>query len=108
MRDFMTCVFSWQQFHPKTGPREGGTVVTITGENLGKIFDDIRTGVTVAHKKCSATEYDVNYVAAKKIVCETGQSDRVISGPVEVNVSNRHRATSDSYFSYVVSDSGKN
>ena len=40
-----------RDFHPRLGPWEGGTNVTIDGANLGKTFADIRTGITVKKKK---------------------------------------------------------
>jgi len=36
-----------RDFHPRLGPWEGGTNVTIDGANLGKTFADIRAGITV-------------------------------------------------------------
>lgn len=36
-----------------TGPREGGTKVTIRGENLGLEFRDIASHVKVAGVECS-------------------------------------------------------
>ena len=44
------------QFTPDSGPREGGTLVTIEGTNLGKTFADIRDGVTVGGVKCYPVE----------------------------------------------------
>lgn len=41
------------QIIPVTGPREGGTKVTIRGENLGLEFRDIASYVKVAGVECS-------------------------------------------------------
>lgn len=41
------------QIIPVTGPREGGTKVTIRGENLGLEFRDIASHVKVAGVDCS-------------------------------------------------------
>lgn len=41
------------QIIPVTGPREGGTKVTIRGENLGLEFRDIASHVKVAGVECS-------------------------------------------------------
>ncbi len=49
------------QFQPKTGPKEGGTRITIVGENLGKIVDDVRAGVVVANKTCDTHDLDYLY-----------------------------------------------
>lgn len=40
------------QISPLTGPREGGTKVTIRGENLGLEFRDIASHVKVAGVEC--------------------------------------------------------
>lgn len=40
------------QINPVTGPREGGTKVTIRGENLGLEFRDIASHVKVAGVEC--------------------------------------------------------
>lgn len=52
------------QFWPQTGPTKGGTSLTIQGVNLGKTFDDIRDGVTVAGIKCAPDESQ--YTPAKQ------------------------------------------
>lgn len=41
------------QIIPVTGPREGGTKVTIRGENLGLEFRDIASHVKVAGVECT-------------------------------------------------------
>ena len=48
---FIAYIFHFQ-FKPSTGPVKGGTNITITGVNLGKIFDDIKDGVSVADIPC--------------------------------------------------------
>uniref|UniRef100_A0A8V5HIX8 Plexin-A1 n=1 Tax=Melopsittacus undulatus TaxID=13146 RepID=A0A8V5HIX8_MELUD len=42
----------------KTGPRQGGTRLTITGENLGLKFEDVRWGVRVGKVMCIPIERD--------------------------------------------------
>ena len=54
-----------------TGPREGGTNVTIVGQNLGKIFDDIKRDVKVAGVKCQP--YEELYVKSKRSVQALGR-----------------------------------
>ena len=44
------------QFEPQKGPRQGGTVLTIEGENLGRRFEDIHGGITVAGVPCTPDE----------------------------------------------------
>uniref|UniRef100_A0A8D0GD33 Plexin-A1 n=1 Tax=Sphenodon punctatus TaxID=8508 RepID=A0A8D0GD33_SPHPU len=57
---------------PETGPRQGGTRLTITGENLGLKFEDVRTGVRVGKVICSPIESE--YISAEQIVCEIGDA----------------------------------
>ncbi|XP_029471016.1 plexin-A4 isoform X1 [Rhinatrema bivittatum] len=57
---------------PVTGPREGGTKVTIRGENLGLEFSEIRDYVKVAEVKCIPLVEE--YIPAEQIVCEMGEA----------------------------------
>uniref|UniRef100_A0A8B9RMY8 Plexin-A1 n=1 Tax=Astyanax mexicanus TaxID=7994 RepID=A0A8B9RMY8_ASTMX len=43
---------------PETGPRQGGTKLTITGENLGLQFRDIQNGVRIGKVACHPIEED--------------------------------------------------
>lgn len=45
--------FFSQQITPLRGPREGGTLVTIRGENLGLDFREIQGNVKVAEVDCT-------------------------------------------------------
>uniref|UniRef100_A0A8D0QK85 Plexin-A4 n=1 Tax=Sus scrofa TaxID=9823 RepID=A0A8D0QK85_PIG len=54
---------------PVTGPREGGTKVTIRGENLGLEFRDIASHVKVAGVECSPL-----CSPSCRIVCEMGEA----------------------------------
>lgn len=45
--------FQFQQITPLRGPREGGTLVTIRGENLGLEFSEIEGNVKVAEVDCT-------------------------------------------------------
>lgn len=45
--------FEFQQITPLRGPREGGTLVTIRGENLGLEFREIQDNVKVAEVDCT-------------------------------------------------------
>ncbi|XP_061423083.1 plexin-A2-like [Lethenteron reissneri] len=74
------------QFYPSSGPREGGTRLTIRGENLGLAFGEVSAGVTVAGTPCHALPE--GYVPSEQIVCEIegatqGTPER---GPVRVCV----------------------
>lgn len=52
------------QLSPETGPRQGGTRLTITGENLGLRFEDVRLGVHVGKVLCSPVESE--YISAEQ------------------------------------------
>ncbi|NWT56401.1 PLXA4 protein, partial [Erythrocercus mccallii] len=58
--------------NPVTGPREGGTRVTIRGENLGLEFRDIAFHVKVAGVECKPLVE--GYIPAEQIVCEMGEA----------------------------------
>ena len=55
-------------YSPEYGPWEGGTNITIQGVNLGKSFEDIARGVTVAGMACDP--YQDLYERTEKIVCK--------------------------------------
>ncbi|XP_065264746.1 plexin-A1 isoform X1 [Emys orbicularis] len=89
---------------PETGPRQGGTRLTITGENLGLKFEDVRMGVRVGKVMCIPIESE--YISAEQIVCEIGDasSGRAHDARVEVCIrdcSPSYRATSPKSFTFV-------
>nr|XP_020836830.1 plexin-A1 isoform X2 [Phascolarctos cinereus] len=89
---------------PETGPRQGGTRLTITGENLGLKFEDVRLGVHVGKVICSPIESE--YISAEQIVCEIGDASfgRAHDALVEVCVrdcSLHYRAMSPKRFTFV-------
>ncbi|XP_072233957.1 plexin-A4 isoform X1 [Leuresthes tenuis] len=61
------------QITPLRGPREGGTLVTIRGENLGLDFREIQGNVKVAEVDC--TPIREGYIPAEQIVCEMGRAE---------------------------------
>ncbi|XP_067110336.1 LOW QUALITY PROTEIN: plexin-A4, partial [Osmerus mordax] len=61
------------QITPLRGPREGGTLVTIRGENLGLDFQEIQGNVRVAQVDC--TPIPEGYIPAEQIVCEMGKAE---------------------------------
>uniref|UniRef100_A0A8C2TVV3 Plexin-A1 n=1 Tax=Coturnix japonica TaxID=93934 RepID=A0A8C2TVV3_COTJA len=88
----------------KTGPRQGGTRLTITGENLGLKFEDVRWGVRVGKVMCIPIESE--YISAEQIVCEIGDASpsKVHDARVEVCIrdcSPNYRATSPKSFTFV-------
>ncbi|TMS16150.1 Plexin-A1 [Larimichthys crocea] len=89
---------------PETGPRQGGTRVTILGENLGLQFRDIQMGVRLGKVPCVPIEDE--YVSAERIVCllNDATSYRVQEAQVEVCVRdcvNDYRALSPRPFTFV-------
>ena len=84
-------------FSPRSGPWEGGTNITIEGENLGKHFDDIARGVTVAGMACDP--YEELYRRTERIVCKVdGPGTREKRrGPVVVKVSDFRGESKDSF-----------
>uniref|UniRef100_A0A8C7Z3Z0 Plexin A4 n=1 Tax=Oryzias sinensis TaxID=183150 RepID=A0A8C7Z3Z0_9TELE len=61
------------QITPLRGPRDGGTLVTIRGENLGLDFREIQGNVKVAEVNC--TPIREGYIPAEQIVCEMGKAE---------------------------------
>eukprot|EP00064_Thunnus_orientalis_P005180 superscaffoldBa00000497_g5194 len=73
------------QITPLRGPREGGTLVTIRGENLGLEFREIEGNVKVAEVEC--TPIREGYIPAEQIVCEMGKAEKSqYTGNVQVCV----------------------
>ncbi|XP_028824360.1 plexin-B1-like [Denticeps clupeoides] len=69
---------------PLSAPIQGGTVITISGSNLGQKAEDIQSSVMVAGVPCHVllSLYEVS----SRIVCETTASEGERSGPVLVEV----------------------
>ncbi|NXE41191.1 PLXA1 protein, partial [Ptilorrhoa leucosticta] len=89
---------------PETGPRQGGTRLTITGENLGLKFEDVRWGVRVGKVMCLPIESE--YISAEQIVCEIGDASlsKVHEARVEVCIRDctpSYRAISPKTFTFV-------
>ncbi|KAG7239845.1 hypothetical protein INR49_030558 [Caranx melampygus] len=89
---------------PETGPRQGGTRVTILGENLGLQFRDIKNGVRLGKVPCEPIVEE--YVSAERIVCKLNDATgyRVQEAQVEVCVRdciNDYRALSPRPFTFV-------
>uniref|UniRef100_A0A671RFG1 Plexin-A4-like n=1 Tax=Sinocyclocheilus anshuiensis TaxID=1608454 RepID=A0A671RFG1_9TELE len=92
---------------PLRGPREGGTLVTIRGENLGLEFSEIKDHVKIADVEC--TPVPEGYIPAEQIVCEMGKAERSqFAGNVQVCVGEcrpEFMAKSSKYYYFVVSTS---
>ncbi|XP_067403019.1 plexin-A3 [Emydura macquarii macquarii] len=90
------------QVAPAAGPREGGTRVTVVGENLGLQVHEV--GVRVAGVRCNLLPGE--YVPAERLVCEMEESlvPDPPPGPVEICVgdcSAEFRTRSLSPFTFV-------
>ncbi|XP_017266871.1 plexin-B1 isoform X1 [Kryptolebias marmoratus] len=83
---------------PVSGPVEGGTVVTISGSNLGQRAEDISSSVTVAGVSCSVIHS--RYEVSSRIVCETTRSGGEKSGHVSVRVRGGGLGLSPQTFSF--------
>ncbi|XP_062283826.1 plexin-B1-like [Scomber scombrus] len=83
---------------PVSGPVEGGTVVTISGSNLGQRAEDIQTSVTVAGVPCSVIHS--RYEVSSRIVCETSSSGGEKSGQASVKVRGGGLGLSAQIFSF--------
>uniref|UniRef100_A0A673M962 Plexin-A1 n=1 Tax=Sinocyclocheilus rhinocerous TaxID=307959 RepID=A0A673M962_9TELE len=89
---------------PETGPRQGGTRLTISGENLGLQFKDIQNGVRIGKVACQPIEEE--YISAEQIVCRLADATgyRVQEAQVEVCVRDclpEYRAVSPKAFTFV-------
>ncbi|XP_012668650.1 plexin-A3 isoform X3 [Otolemur garnettii] len=90
------------QIHPLMGPKEGGTQVTILGENLGLASREL--GLRVAGVRCNSIPAE--YVSAERIVCEMEESlvPSPLPGPVELCIgdcSADFRTQSEQLYSFV-------
>uniref|UniRef100_A0A4W5LW78 Plexin-B1 n=1 Tax=Hucho hucho TaxID=62062 RepID=A0A4W5LW78_9TELE len=83
---------------PLSGPVEGGTVVTISGSNLGQKAEDIQNSVTIAGVPC--TVINSRYEISSRIVCETTASGGEKSGQASVEVRGGGLGLSSQKFSF--------
>uniref|UniRef100_A0A4W5MZW3 Plexin-B1 n=1 Tax=Hucho hucho TaxID=62062 RepID=A0A4W5MZW3_9TELE len=83
---------------PLSGLVEGGTVVTISGSNLGQKAEDILHFVSVAGVSCSVIPH--LYEVSSRIVCKTEASGGEKMGQVSVEVSGGEFGLSSQRFSY--------
>uniref|UniRef100_A0A3Q3J4X3 Sema domain-containing protein n=1 Tax=Monopterus albus TaxID=43700 RepID=A0A3Q3J4X3_MONAL len=94
-----TCPAPVIQFlDPVSGPVEGGTVVTISGSNLGQRAEDIQNSVQVAGVPCSVIHS--RYEVSSRIVCQTTSSGGEKSGQASVRVRGGGLGMSAQIFSF--------
>lgn len=101
-------------FSPTSGPVLGGTKIMVNGSNLGKVFEDLVGGVTVAGVPCKVRQE--NYVPSMSFTCMTSaavcvtsdggcvtsESGDVQTGGVKVVVNETYNAESVEHFHYVI------
>ncbi|XP_035377715.1 plexin A3 isoform X2 [Electrophorus electricus] len=97
------------KIQPVTGPKEGGTRVTIEGENLGLQVREI-THVRVAGVRCNPVGQE--YVSAERIVCDMEESLMASppSGSVELCIGDcgaDFRAQSSQIYTFVAPSIGQ-
>ncbi|XP_064633300.1 plexin-A4-like isoform X2 [Lineus longissimus] len=85
------------RFYPTSGPKEGGTNITIEGANLGKKQEDIKDGISVAGEPCKPYYFS----QARIIKCVTGASPSEQFGRVKIVVNTNYIAESTTDFHYV-------
>ncbi|XP_072571519.1 plexin-B1 isoform X2 [Paramormyrops kingsleyae] len=83
---------------PTSGLVEGGTVVTISGSNLGQKAEDIQHSVTVAGFPCTVNSS--RYEISSRIVCKTLPSGGEKTSQVSVKVNGGQYGLSFQKFSY--------
>ncbi|XP_051948044.1 plexin-B1 [Xyrauchen texanus] len=83
---------------PLSGPVEGGTVVTVSGSNLGQRAEDIQHSVTIGGIPC--TVIPDRYEVSSSIICETTASGGERSGHVSVEVKGGGIGQSAQHFRY--------
>uniref|UniRef100_A0A1A8UH63 Plexin-B1 n=1 Tax=Nothobranchius furzeri TaxID=105023 RepID=A0A1A8UH63_NOTFU len=84
---------------PLSGLLAGGTLVTISGSNLGQKVEDILHSVSVAGVSCNVLP-DL-YEISSRIVCRTKPSNEEKEEPVSVSVSGGELGLSRQKFSYL-------
>jgi plexin A len=59
-------------FSPSSGPPSGGTVITISGRDLGVTFDDFSAPNSITVGGVSCTPLSMGYVSGATVLCQTG------------------------------------
>ena len=57
---------------PMSGPPEGGTIITITGTDLGVSLADFNTPSGISISGIACTPLDRDYISGRQVLCETG------------------------------------
>ncbi|KAL3853455.1 hypothetical protein ACJMK2_016991 [Sinanodonta woodiana] len=76
-----------QTVYPLTGPIGGGTLVNISGKDLGSKFEEIQNSVTIAGIRCAPLRD--KYQPSQWIICKLGPSSSTTSGVISVTLPNR-------------------
>ncbi|XP_057303286.1 uncharacterized protein LOC130640760 isoform X1 [Hydractinia symbiolongicarpus] len=87
---------------PKSGPVTGGTLIQITGKNLGASPEDI-TRLMVAGCNCLSS---LEYYTSSKIMCTTSESEGV--GPISISTRSGGMSSSKVMFEFVEEQKNEN
>ncbi|XP_060691778.1 plexin-D1 isoform X1 [Hemiscyllium ocellatum] len=90
------------QIEPLTGPVDGGTLLTIRGQNLGRRFSDIESGVCIGEVACVPVQD--SYIVSEQIVCSTNGANQVFTDSVTVKV--HKEGHSSQKFSFLLPEIG--
>ncbi|XP_038066431.1 plexin-A4-like [Patiria miniata] len=74
-----------QKVEPATGPIEGNTVIEITGTNIGRRFEDVRS-VMIGQQSCDLTGLGDQYITGRSVRCRTTAMSLGDSQPITVSV----------------------
>lgn len=85
------------KIEPLSGPLTGGTLLTVTGKNLGHRADQL--SVSIGGVTCHTLPQQ--YTVSIRLVCETGASLEQMSGQVTVGVAEDAVGVSKEQFSFV-------
>uniref|UniRef100_A0AAY4D4L6 Sema domain-containing protein n=1 Tax=Denticeps clupeoides TaxID=299321 RepID=A0AAY4D4L6_9TELE len=86
------------KIHPRNGPAEGGTLLTIEGRNMGRRPAEVQ--VSVSGSPCRVIEDQ--YTVSVRLVCVTGRAEP-LENVVTVRVENSSSGHSSEIFTYLVS-----
>ena len=73
-----------------------------SGRNLGVAFKDVES-IYVAGESCNQNLFEADYVVSSRVVCETGYSSKVTSGPIRITVRGELTTSNAVTYRYVVS-----
>ena len=103
---YVTVLNVWHlsvQVYPLSGPIGGGTLVNISGKDLGSKFEEVQNAVSIAGVRCAPLRD--KYQASQWILCKLGSVPKPRSGIVTVALPNRPAVNFHQKFHYRVGNS---